>query len=288
MSVPDPLTPAGGSNETNRGMGRGLFRQEVLMSKANPWLGKTSLAVPVSFRVYSIAASVLLALTGALLYFGSYTVTETTQALILPRSGVSSLASPVSGTIIEVHAAEGQTVKRGTVVLSMRSEAGDENGAKGADTRDGTIEQITAPMDGTLYSMTRTPGERVSLGEALFVIAPDEPLVAITAVSPTVKAQVRTGARVQLQLTGLKKLAKGKVVGRLEKISVGPLGSVSDERGLASGLNYRAVIEIDPSASTPALARQQLLGQTAEVRIPIARRRLYEWMLDPMRILFGA
>lgn len=272
-------------------MGRGLFRAEVLSPKANPWLGKLSLAVPVSFRVYSIAAGVLLALVGALLYFGSYTATETTQALILPRSGVSSLASPVGGTITEVHATEGQAVKRGAVVLSLRSEADDEDGAKGAkgaEETDATIEQITAPMDGTLYSMTRTPGERVSLGEALFVIAPDEPLVALAAVSPTVKAQVPTGTRVQLQLTGLKKLAKGKVGGRLEKISVGPLGSVSDERGLASGLNYRAAIEIDMSGATPALTRKQLLGQTAEVRIPIARRRLYEWLLDPMRILFGA
>lgn len=285
MSALDPSTPSSIGNEANSNFGRGLFRQEVLSSAENPWLGKISLAVPVSFRVYSIAASVLLTLIGALLYFGTYTATETTQALILPASGVSSLASPMNGTILAVNVIEGETVKRGAIVLTMRE---DSDGAVGANDANAAIEEIAAPMDGSLYSLARTPGERVTMGEALFVIAPDEPLVAIAAVSPAVKAQVRTGARVHLQLTGLKKFVNGRIGGRLTKLSVAPLGSLQDERSLASGLSYRATIEIDTPASTPALTRQQLLGQTAEVRIPVARRRLYEWLLDPMRTLFDS
>lgn len=285
MSALDPSTPSSVGNEANSNFGRGLFRQEVLSSTENPWLGKISLAVPVSFRVYSIASSILLTLIGALLYFGTYTATETTQALILPASGVSSLASPMNGTVLAVNVIEGETVKRGAIVLTMRE---DSDGAVGANDANAAIEEIAAPMDGSLYSLARTPGERVMMGEPLFVIAPDEPLVAIAAVSPAVKAQVRTGARVQLQLTGLKKLAKGRIGGRLAKTSVSPLGSAEDERGLASGLSYRATIEIDTPASTPALTRQQLLGQTAEVRIPVAKRRLYEWLLDPIRTLFDS
>lgn len=273
MSLPDPSMPSGSSGASSSDFGLGLFRQEVLSSKENAWLGKMSLAVPVSFRVFSVSASMLLALIGALMYFGTYTVTETAHGLILPVTGVTEVSSVTNGTITAMRVTEGETVVRGAVLLSVRRNVDD------------AVTELTSPSGGTIFSVNRHVGQSVSTSEPVIAIAPNESLVVIAMVSPVVKAQVRTGTPVQMELAGLKKRARGRLGGRLKMISVAPLNT--DTQNLASGLHYRAVIEIDSSASTTSmLKREQLLGQAAEIRIPVTKRRLYQWVLDPMQSLF--
>ena len=96
-----------------------LFRAEALENRQREWLGSVQLTRPVSLAVltaFVLAAAVAVA---AYLVLGEYTRKARISGYLVPDRGVIRLVSPQAATVLESHAAEGASVRRGQVLFVL-------------------------------------------------------------------------------------------------------------------------------------------------------------------------
>jgi membrane fusion protein len=98
-----------------------LFRPEAIEGQQQAWLGSVQLMRPASLAILTTIVVVMAVSIGAFLGLGEYTRKARVTGYLVPDSGVIRLLSPQTATVVESHAVEGQSVKRGDVlfVLSM-------------------------------------------------------------------------------------------------------------------------------------------------------------------------
>ncbi len=103
-----------------------LFRPEALGSVRPPAYGEVVLTQQAHSRWIAWAA--LLTVVSLILYaiFGTYTRRTTVVGQIVPSAGLIRLTAAQPGVLLEVHAAEGQAVKRGDTLFVV---SGDRQGA---------------------------------------------------------------------------------------------------------------------------------------------------------------
>lgn len=97
----------------------GLFRSEVLTHRERDWLGSIQLIRPVSLGVLTAFALLVAVAVGAYLTLGEYTRKARVSGYLVPDRGVIRLVSPQPATVIESHAVEGRTVRRGDVLFVL-------------------------------------------------------------------------------------------------------------------------------------------------------------------------
>jgi len=94
----------------------GLFRPEVLESRRRDWLGSIQLIRPVSFAVLTTAVALGAVALAAFLVLGEYTRKARVSGVLMPDQGVIRLMAPQGALVLESHASEGGSVKRGDVL----------------------------------------------------------------------------------------------------------------------------------------------------------------------------
>ena len=102
--------------------GKSLFRSEVLSRYRGDTMGVILVAAPLSRWWLSALAS---ALGGVLLLFlclGHYTRREAVTGQLVPSAGLLTLAAPGAGIVSQLHVHDGQTVRRGDVLLELCTE----------------------------------------------------------------------------------------------------------------------------------------------------------------------
>lgn len=103
-------------------MGEGLFREQALDARRQRWLGRIRLPVSrMGTAMAALAAFALLAVA-ALLVFGRYTRSEPAYGQLQPRGGVLALSAPAAGSLLRSHVREGETVRRGQILLEISPE----------------------------------------------------------------------------------------------------------------------------------------------------------------------
>ncbi len=301
-------------------MGSGLFRKEVLRVRSNQWLGKTSLAVPASFAIYSVSSIVLVVLIAAFLAFFSYSSIETVNAVIVPKSGITKVFGTESGVVVTRYVNGGERIRKGASIVSVRpqGEEGAQNNAAvrpvpagrpgasapvpvdasgtSAGVRDGGIDRrlesasdvestvdIRAPADGMVYQVNKDVGENFYDFEYLASIAADGDLSVSALVSPAAHARLEIGTPVRMELEAFSGRRIGMLSGQVIAIATGPT-----ERGDSPMRKqehaYEVVVLVD--LGTSSLPREKLLGKVVKIRFPMQKRKLYEWLLDPLQALF--
>lgn len=98
---------------------KSLFRSKVLNKQHGDALGVILVAVPLSRWWLSALASVL---GGAILLFlclGHYTRREAVMGQLVPSAGLLTLAAPSSGIVAQLQVHDGQTVRRGDVLMEL-------------------------------------------------------------------------------------------------------------------------------------------------------------------------
>jgi len=272
-------------------VGRAKFRNEVLAQRSNQWLGKTSLAVPISFWIYASAALSLAALIVAFLAFGSFSQTETGSGVISPEGGVTKVLTTASGEITEVLVREGDQVSAGASLFRVRilQKKPAENEAVVAATNIPTdlFEVIKAPVNGRVYTLAKRTGDVIHSynTEPVATIAADAALVVEVAVSAAVQARTRTGRTVQLELDMFKGRPQGSLHAQVIAVSAESTEAFDFKSG-GTTRSYKVVLRIDAEALS--FPRDELLGKTAQVKFVLEKRRLYQWLLDPLQTLFGS
>jgi len=290
-NIADRTKPMATGNEVRRNIG---FRTEVVGRNAGHALGATTLAVPLPFLWCSAIAVALIALIVSFLMFGSYTKTELSESVITTQRGVAQVRGQADGVVAEVYVNEGDRVRAGEPLVVLRVEqqvfdAGVQDtepgvAAAGVPTTESKIIPIKSPTDGMVYQLPFSAGATYSQYQPVAVISAGDSLSVTTQVSALAQSSLRVGDAVPMTLNAYKGAPKSKITGRVASIALSPTDSYTRDTRVVTR-TYKVEIAID--SVTQSDRGRELLGKTVSVRLPLRKRQLYQWILDPLKALFG-
>lgn len=271
------------------------FRTEAMRTYSHSGPGMMTLAVPLPFAWYSGAAVCMSGMLVAFLSFGTYTTTEKAEAVIVTEAGLFPIAEDVEGTVEKIYVREGEAVRAGSPLVGLRVEDGSESEDDGDIPERGDetnevqpvktrIEDIESPVEGVVFQLPLRPGNTYKSYMNVAVIARSGKPVVTAFVSAKAKSALDVGDNVILVLQGEDR-GKAKLPGRVTSVAMSP----SEQYIRETRMTFRTY-RVDIAVDTAALPKHDamLLGKTVEIRLPLQKRRIYQWLFDPMRTLFGA
>ena len=99
-----------------------LFRKAALDAQRGSDVGRIVLIRPITFLGLAIGGALCAAAIIAFLVVGAYTKRARVMGLLVPETGLIKVTAPVSGTLVEQHVREGQTVQAGQVLFVLDTE----------------------------------------------------------------------------------------------------------------------------------------------------------------------
>lgn len=132
-----------------------LFRPEALESQRTQWLGPVMLEPK---RYHSVLILLVVAACTAVilvLVFGTYTSKVRLRGWLVPESGLARISAPQNGVIGPVLVREGQTVTKGTPLLSLSAEV--RSRALGGS-REEAVRQLAARKNSFVDATARHAG----------------------------------------------------------------------------------------------------------------------------------
>ena len=99
-----------------------LFRQEALDHKRDTWLGEILLARPTSFAFLTLFFIAIAIAALVYLFVGEYTKKARVSGYLVPDQGLIKIFALQTGTVTKLAAKEGQSVKKGDVLLVVSTE----------------------------------------------------------------------------------------------------------------------------------------------------------------------
>jgi hypothetical protein len=286
-----PVNSAEGSGPQNVS-GKDLgFRTEAMRQHSSSGPGEMTLAVPLPFAWYSSAAACLTCMIVAFLSFGTYTTTERLEAVIVTEAGLFPITKDVEGTVEKMYVGEGDSVRVGTPIAALRvegnvglSEDGDApDSSDEAPSVETKIEVVESPVDGIIYQLPLRAGNSYKSYMNVAIIARSGKPVVTAFVSAKAKSSLEVGDKVVLALQGEDR-GKAKLSGHVTSVAMSPNEQYMRETRMTFR-TYRVDIAVDAGAGSKR--GEKLLGKTVEIRLPLQKRRIYQWLFDPMRTLFG-
>lgn len=99
-----------------------LFRREVLEANAQNWMGRITLAQPVSSWSLTLLTISFAIAVVIFLFVGTYTRHESVQGQLIPSSGLLPVTARSESTVIATRIHEGQAVTKDEVLVELSSE----------------------------------------------------------------------------------------------------------------------------------------------------------------------
>lgn len=99
-----------------------LFRIEVYEHRSRQWLGDIQLARPLSFSLICWFSLILLLATTTFLIKGNFSRKARLPGILVPVRGAATLSAPNAGVIKEIRCREGDTVRKGDVIMVIDTE----------------------------------------------------------------------------------------------------------------------------------------------------------------------
>lgn len=139
---------------------------------------------------------------------------------------------------------------------------------------------IRAPVEGRVSALQASAGQHVPAGAALASLWPEGAALEAEFMAPSRAAgRLRAGMPVRLQLDAFPHQIHGAMQGQVRSVDL-----------IASGQSpaFRVRVAL-PSQSFDARGEMHALrpGMTLEAVIPLERRRLYQWVVEPLKRLSG-
>jgi membrane fusion protein len=106
--------------ERNAAVDLPLFREEVL--QARTWMGRTTLAEPVSSWLLTALAFAFAVAASIFLFVATYTRHESVQGQLIPSAGLLPVTSRFAGTVMATHIQEGQAVAKDQALVELSGE----------------------------------------------------------------------------------------------------------------------------------------------------------------------
>jgi len=165
-----------------------------------------------------------------------------------------------------------------------RALAGGERESVENDARRATT--VTAPQPGTVTGFSADVGQSVQAGAVLARIVPNEPKLAAELFAPSrAVGFVAVGDEVRLRYSAFPYQKFGHARGTVTSVSAATIAGDA-ARGVEPV--YRVAVALESQTVTAyGVPRPLLPGMAVEADVLSERRRLYEWMLEPLYALAG-
>ena len=187
---------------------------------------------------------------------------------------------------IETSEAERQLIEaRLAGVIESRQRASGELNRLTLQSEMGAEQAIRAPQDGRVSFASLADGQSVALGQPLFTLAPaNDSLVVKLLVAPAAVASVRPGVDIKLIFRAYPQERFGLFAARVD--SVNEIPSLPGEGAHVSGASepmFVAIATLPGALHSPSGEVLPLKpGMLADALVPIERRTVLEWLLEPI------
>ena len=141
--------------------------------------------------------------------FAKVDVTTVANGLIIPERNITKLGTMVTGEIIAVNYKQGDTVKKGDIIITINPGVGYEP------------YHIRANIDGRIQNLTfKNPGSVVKQGDALAILVPlDQKLIVIGQLQVKDRGYIEVGQSAKIKLASMEQLTYQPIVAKLVSIS---------------------------------------------------------------------
>ena len=136
-------------------------------------------------------------------------VTIVANGLIIPERNITKLGTMVTGEIVKVNFKQGDTVKKGDVIITINPGVGYEP------------YHVKANIDGRIQQLTfKNPGSVVKQGDALAILVPlDQKLIVIGQLQVKDRGYIDVGQSAKIKLASMEQLTYQPIVAKLVSIS---------------------------------------------------------------------
>ena len=141
--------------------------------------------------------------------FAKVDVTTVANGLIVPERNITKLGTMVTGEIVAVNYKQGDTVKKGDIIITINPGVGYEP------------YHIRANIDGRIQNLTfKNPGSVVKQGDALAILVPlDQKLIVIGQLQVKDRGYIEVGQSAKIKLASMEQLTYQPIVAELVSIS---------------------------------------------------------------------
>ena len=136
-------------------------------------------------------------------------VTTVANGLIIPEKNITKLGTMVTGEIVKVNFKQGDTVKKGDVIITINPGVGYEP------------YHVKANIDGRIQQLTfKNPGSVVKQGDALAILVPlDQKLIVIGQLQVKDRGYIDIGQLAKIKLASMEQLTYQPITAKLISIS---------------------------------------------------------------------
>ena len=136
-------------------------------------------------------------------------VTTVANGLIIPEKNITKLGTMVTGEIVKVNFKQGDTVKKGDIIITINPGVGYEP------------YHIKANIDGRIQQLTfKNPGSVVKQGDALAILVPlDQKLIVIGQLQVKDRGYIDIGQLAKIKLASMEQLTYQPITAKLISIS---------------------------------------------------------------------
>ena len=136
-------------------------------------------------------------------------VTTVANGLIIPEKNITKLGTMVTGEIVKVNFKQGDTVKKGDVIITINPGVGYEP------------YHVKANIDGRIQQLTfKNPGSVVKQGDALAILVPlDQKLIVIGQLQVKDRGYIDVGQSAKIKLASMEQLTYQPIGAKLVSIS---------------------------------------------------------------------
>jgi len=136
-------------------------------------------------------------------------VTTVANGLIVPERNITKLGTMVTGEIVAVNYKQGDTVKKGDIIITINPGVGYEP------------YHIRANIDGRIQKLTfKNPGSVVKQGDALAILVPlDQKLIVIGQLQVKDRGYIDVGQSAKIKLASMEQLTYKPIGAKLVSIS---------------------------------------------------------------------
>ena len=141
--------------------------------------------------------------------FAKVDVTTVANGLIIPERNITKLGTMVTGKIVAVNYKQGDTVKKGDIIITINPGVGYEP------------YHIRANIDGRIQNLTfKNPGSVVKQGDALAILVPlDQKLIVIGQLQVKDRGYIEVGQSAKIKLASMEQLTYQPIGAKLVSIS---------------------------------------------------------------------
>lgn len=255
------------------------FRREAMSRSTDQGVGQIILATPVSFTVYAWSAAGLTLSLSLVLGMCSHAVTEKASALIVPENGITSIRTDEAGILVDYLVTQGEKVVVGQPIARFQRLRRDEYSA---EEQPATFD-LVSQMDGSFYKSEKQIGESAAVLEPIAMIARDGPLSVKLMVSEKARRALSVGTKLPVTIESYKPRREKIIDGTVVFTANAPTQS-TNYATMETTTQYQIVVRLDGNHSPSS--RNELLGRSVKARIIVEKKKLYQWIIDPIGALF--